>query len=89
MTCAEACYYGIPVIATCSGGPQEIIVHQKTGLLVQNRNIDAMYEAMLKLAGSPQLRKLYGEAASAYVKASFSKGAFIKSFETLLKKIEV
>jgi glycosyltransferase involved in cell wall biosynthesis len=89
MTCAEASYYGVPVIATRSGGPQEIIVHQKTGLLVDNKNVEAMYEAMLTLARNPQLRQRYGIAASAYVKETFSKDAFIKCFETLLKRIGV
>jgi len=70
MTCAEALYYGIPQIASDSGGPAEIIDHNSTGLLVANRQIDQMAEAMLKLATDAGLREVMKENS---VKSSHQK----------------
>jgi glycosyltransferase involved in cell wall biosynthesis len=57
MICAEALYFGIPTIASDSGGPAEIIHHNETGLLVINGQIAKMSDAMLKLATDSGLRE--------------------------------
>lgn len=61
MVCLEALMHGVPVISSRSGGPEEIIEDGINGLLVENRNVDAMATAMLRLAAEPdfldQLRK--------------------------------
>jgi len=57
LICIESQFYGIPVIAAASGGPQEIIEHEKNGILVANRNIDEMAAAMKHLLGNFALRK--------------------------------
>ncbi|MBN9484968.1 MAG: hypothetical protein BGO70_05395 [Bacteroidetes bacterium 43-93] len=87
MTCLEASYYGTPVIATRCGGPEEIIEHDKTGLLVPKQDIEAMTEAILKLANNTELRKHLGSAASSYVREKFGKDIFIQNFETLLNSM--
>jgi glycosyltransferase involved in cell wall biosynthesis len=84
MTCAEASYYGVPVIATRCGGPEEIVVHEKTGLLVENRNVEEMKAAMLLLAASPERRRQYGKAAKAFVRSAFSAEAYLKAMLPLL-----
>jgi len=68
MTCAEASFYGRPVIATRCGGPEEIIVHQESGILVGKNQIDEMTEAMLMLASSSQKREEFGEYGRNFVK---------------------
>ncbi|MCX5815370.1 MAG: glycosyltransferase family 4 protein [Proteobacteria bacterium] len=50
----EAMAMGKPVVATAAGGALEIVEDGITGLLVPPGNIDAMAEAILKLAVSPQ-----------------------------------
>lgn len=50
LTCAEALFFGRPLIATDCGGPAEIIDHEKTGLIVPNRDVKGMAEAMKRLA---------------------------------------
>jgi L-malate glycosyltransferase len=72
ITCLEAMYYGRPVIATDCGGPAEIIDHLKTGILVPNRDVLAMTEAMLKLATNADLRQVFGALARSTVKEKFS-----------------
>jgi len=80
MTCAEASFYGRPVIATRCGGPEEIIVHQESGILVGKNQIDEMTEAMLMLASSSQKREEFGEYGRNFVKKRFNGQNFIESF---------
>jgi len=56
MTCVEALYFGRPLIATDCGGPSEIIDHLETGVLVPNRGLNEMADAMLNLATHSSLR---------------------------------
>lgn len=56
ITCLEALFWGRPLIATDCGGPAEIVDHNETGLLVNNRDVDAMTKAMYRLAADKQLR---------------------------------
>ena len=57
----EAMALGKPVIATAAGGPLEIVVSGRTGVLVRPSSPDAMAEAILKLAADPQLCQRMGK----------------------------
>lgn len=72
LSCLEALYFGRPLIASDCGGPAEIIDHQKTGILVQNRNVEEMADAMLELATNKPLREKLGSTARITVKEKFS-----------------
>ncbi|GIV36639.1 MAG: hypothetical protein KatS3mg032_1018 [Cyclobacteriaceae bacterium] len=72
MTILEAMQVGLPVIATRSGGPAELVEHEKTGLLVPTGNITAMGEAMCKLAASGNLLRAMGEAGQNRARTVFS-----------------
>lgn len=72
MNCLEALYCGIPVIASNSGGPQEIVDHMETGVIVPNRKIEAMAEAMMMLATNEQLRSAMAGKARASVELKFA-----------------
>lgn len=72
ITCVEALYFSRPVIATKCGGPSEIIDDNETGILVPNRDINAMANAMLLLATNYQLRKEYSDHAGVSVRSKFS-----------------
>jgi glycosyltransferase involved in cell wall biosynthesis len=84
MTCLEASFYGRPVIATRCGGPEEIIAHKETGLLVPRKDIMAMTEAMLVLTNNKHLRKTYGQKGKLYVTRKFSNEAFRKAMGEIL-----
>lgn len=84
MTCAEASYYGRPVIATRCGGPEEIIVQEETGLLVNVNAVDEMCESMLQLANNGEIRKTMGVKARKYVLDKFSVAEFRRRFEELI-----
>jgi L-malate glycosyltransferase len=72
ITCLEALYFGRPLIASNSGGPAEIIENGETGLLVPNRNVEAMAKAMLALAKNSSLRETMGLNARRSVREKFS-----------------
>lgn len=72
LTCIEAMYTGRPVIATRSGGPEEIITNNVDGLLVDIGNVDQMAAAMRRLLQSPELRERFGMEAHKSVSGRFS-----------------
>lgn len=72
VVCLEAMFYGKPVIATDCGGPREIINHNETGLLVPNRNIDAMASAMIELAENNDKCLQFGARATSVVRDKFN-----------------
>lgn len=84
MTCLEAAFYGTPLIATCCGGPEEIINNRKTGLIVPLTDTDAMASAILELAESEGLRKEYAEAGKDYVRKKFSIAHYKEHFDQVI-----
>ena len=56
MVCLEALACGRPVIATRSGGPQEIIRHGQNGLLVDNKDLADMSQAVSKVIADESMR---------------------------------
>jgi glycosyltransferase involved in cell wall biosynthesis len=72
ITCLEALFYSRPLIATECGGPSEIIDNEETGLLVMNKNVDAMAAAMKRLAKDQSLRDQLHRKAGGIIKEKFS-----------------
>lgn len=72
ITCAEASFFGVPLIATDCGGPAEIVDHGQTGLIVPNRNVEAMAAAMLSLAENKPERGQLAHQARIRVREKFS-----------------
>lgn len=50
----EAIAMGVPVISTAVSGIPELIKHEKTGLLVKQRDPDALAAAMIRLSEHPE-----------------------------------
>jgi glycosyltransferase involved in cell wall biosynthesis len=68
----EAAASGRPMIATDVPGCREIVIENKTGLLVPIEDPTALAQAILKLATSPELRARYGKAARRLVVSKLS-----------------
>lgn len=86
VTLVEATMMGLPIIATDVGGNPEIIKHQETGLLVPARDIDALFEAMIRLYDDSTFRdKLAKNARNEYmdkfVFEDIVKGRFLPLYE--------
>jgi glycosyltransferase involved in cell wall biosynthesis len=72
MTVLEASGAGVPVIATASGGPQEIVKDGVSGYLIPVGDVAAAAARMLLLAKQPEKAAAMGEAGAKRVQAEFS-----------------
>jgi glycosyltransferase involved in cell wall biosynthesis len=68
----EAAAFGRPLIATDVPGCRDIVIHEKTGLLVPVDDPGALAAAILRLIRSPPQRVLYGVAARRLVDERFA-----------------
>jgi len=85
MTVLEASGEGVPVIATRSGGPQEIVVEGVTGHLIAVGDVAAATACMLSLAANPTLVKTMGQAGAAHVQQHFSRVSYTTQLRAILK----
>ena len=72
LTCLEAMFYGRAVVATASGGPQEIIEHDSTGILVNVKDIPSMINGIESLIASEEKRRRISENAYHSVRKKFN-----------------
>jgi glycosyltransferase involved in cell wall biosynthesis len=63
----EAQASGLPVIVTDSGGPQENLIANKTGLIVPGNDITMLIQAIKSLTANPDRRKEMGREARRYM----------------------
>lgn len=87
LTLIEAAEVGLPVVATCAGGPADIIAATGHGLLIDPRNEAQIGAACLRIVSDPVLHGRFAQAArdnvhkfswSRYAKASVSLYASLR-----------
>ena len=83
-TVLEASAYGLPVIATRSGGPVEIIADGDTGLMIPIDDVNACLKAMQALCSDPDLATRMGKAGRARVMQKFSPETFRRCLSELI-----
>ena len=71
LVLAEAGACGRPAVSVCNGGAQEIIVHGRTGLLVEVGDAVAVADAVLELLADPLWCQEMGQEARRHVEAEF------------------
>lgn len=71
MVCLEALNCERALIATDSGGPSELFENNLSGILVPNRDIIKMADAMILLAHDSTLRQRMGQAGRRFVTEKF------------------
>jgi glycosyltransferase involved in cell wall biosynthesis len=76
MTVLEASAAGVPVIATRSGGPSEIIADGVTGILVPVRDRNAMVAAMRLLLDDEAKARAMGDKGREFVEQAFAPSEF-------------
>jgi glycosyltransferase involved in cell wall biosynthesis len=79
MSIVEASMLGLPIIATIAGGNPEIIKDRKTGMLVEVKNSDALFEAMEVLYKDKTLRDKLGKAAREQYLEKFNFDDIVKN----------
>lgn len=87
MVLLESMAYGLPVVAfACKCGPKDIIADGKEGFLIEEGNVPALAESMIKLMGDERLRKQMGKAA--YLKSqSYSEEIVMQKWQELFRSL--
>jgi glycosyltransferase involved in cell wall biosynthesis len=83
LVAIEAMAMKVPVIASRIGGLEEIVAHEKTGLLVTPSDPMALAEAIRKLADNPAIRRRMGEAGRRRVVDNFGIETTVRETEGL------
>ena len=65
----EAAFFSIPSIASNVGGTKEAVLHNKTGIIIEN--FDELYLSIYDLLINPDKRKLLGKEAQKRAKLEF------------------
>lgn len=83
LSIVEALWGGKPVVATRSGGPEEIIRHEETGFLVPVGDHVALAQAIHRVLENPDLSARMAEAGRRDVRRRFSKDRMLASYDRL------
>jgi glycosyltransferase involved in cell wall biosynthesis len=83
----EAAACGLPIVATRVGGNAEIVIENRTGLLVDSRNPEALAAAALMLASNPEMRKAMGRRGCQLISDKYSIRAMVTAHEALYDRL--
>lgn len=78
----EAMATGLPVVATTHGGIPEAVTHERTGLLVPERNVDALAAALAQITADHDRLYIFGQAAARAVREEFEQAKAIEKLES-------
>jgi glycosyltransferase involved in cell wall biosynthesis len=82
----EAAASGLPVVSTRHAGIKEAVIHEHTGILVDEGDWQAMAAGMLRLAQDPALADRMGSAGRSHVAANYSMPARIGSLWEIIRE---
>ena len=80
LTTVQALASGVPVIATRCGGPEEIVEHEQSGLLVDVGAEDQLAGAIRRLTSDDALRARLVQGGLARVARRFSREAMVEAY---------
>lgn len=69
----EASATGLPIVSTRHSGISELVINGVTGLLSEERDVEAFANGMIALAASPELRERMGKAGHNHVGKNFNQ----------------
>lgn len=82
----EASAAGLPVVSTFHAGIPEVIIHEKTGFLVEEHSVTAMAEYMKALLEKKEIAQRMGEEGKKHIRQNLSMDKHIETLEEILKK---
>jgi colanic acid/amylovoran biosynthesis glycosyltransferase len=82
----EAMALGAPVVSTRVGGIAELVVHEQTGLLVPERDPEALADALAKVLADQSLAAGLAERGRLHVEAKFSLERSVAELRTLFSE---
>ena len=83
----EAALMARPVVATRVGGLPEVVLHRKTGLLVEQGDKEGLSQAITFLLNHPQSAAEFGEAARRRAQQIFTFERYVDAYDELYQKI--
>ncbi len=82
---ASAC--GRPVIASKVGGVHEVLIDDKTGILVPPNDVEKLAEAIIKLAQNADMRNKMGKQGYDFVKKNYSWDCSLDQMVNLYERL--
>ena len=79
----------LPVISTTSGSIEDVVINNKTGILVRPDDSEELFRAMILLAKDANLRTAMGQAGRRYIVENFSNKIIAEKFYEFFKKINL
>jgi len=77
----EAMATGLPVVATLHGGIPEAVTQERNGLLVPERDVEALFGALQRITSTPGMLEAYGREAAQAVREEFSQERALAKLE--------
>jgi glycosyltransferase involved in cell wall biosynthesis len=84
----EAMASGLPVVASCIAGNEELVIDGDTGYLVPSENIESLQVALRKVLMDSGLREQMGTASRQRVEANYSWESTAQQYALLLEKVK-
>ena len=83
----KAAAAGVPVVGFAAGGLSEAVADGETGILVAPQDVDALGEAIARLAENEELRRTFGDAGRARMQRDFSIESMVDAHVQLYESI--
>ena len=83
----EASSAGLPVISTYHAGIPDVVLHEETGLLCQEHDVDTMAENMLRLLEDPASARRMGAAGKERIQQHFTLKRHIDTLQGILESV--
>ena len=87
MTILEAMAASLPVIATNVGGIPQVVIDNKTGFLVEDKDKNGLVTAIKKLFEQPKLRQEFGKEGHLFLKKHYSINQVVDKYESVYLNI--
>ena len=79
----------IPIVSTTVGGIPDSVAHEKSGILVEEKNPEEIAHALYKLINDEELRSKFGRYGKEFVEEKFNPvtitNQLISFYKTLIK----
>ncbi|GAB4164359.1 MAG: glycosyltransferase [Winogradskyella sp.] len=87
LSILEASSAGLPVVSTFHAGIPDVIEHDKTGLLVQEHDVEKMGSYMIELLNNKNYAIDIGRAGKRHVRENFSMERHISKLQKVLEEL--
>ncbi|AMX82275.1 glycosyl transferase family 1 [Geobacillus subterraneus] len=85
ISALEAMGSGSPLIASAVGGLKEIVNHRQDGLLVEEKNVDELAQAIIELLDHPEFGQQLAQAARRKIEDEYSHLSAAKKYEDIYR----